>query len=90
MYSKCGCLEAAEMEGVVCPRMYVCICACMHPHLCLLSSEKREMVRFIYTRHSACFPSEKIGCERCQLYALSAVSVTLRVSQDNRLAELAH
>lgn len=57
-------------------RVYVCICACMHSHLCLLRSEKREMVRFIYTRHGACSPSEKIGCERCQLYALSAVSAS--------------
>lgn len=60
---------------------YIRICACMHPHLCLLSSEKREMVRFIYMRHSACSPSEKIGCECCQLYVLSAVSATLRVSK---------
>lgn len=42
MYSKCGCLEAAEMEGVVSLHMSVCICACMQPHLCLLSSGKKR------------------------------------------------
>lgn len=61
--------------------VHVRICACMHQHLCLLSGDKRETVGFIYMSRCACSLSEKIGCERCQLYALSAVSVTLTVGK---------
>lgn len=66
-----------ELWVCICLYVYVRVCS----HICVCSVvEKREMVKFIYMRHSACSPSEKIGCECCQLYALSAVSVTLRVS----------
>ncbi len=78
--SESGCLGAAEMERVVCLHMYPYVR--VDPHLCLLSSKKKKkMVRFIYMRHGACSPSEEIGCEGCQLYASSAVSVTADDSQ---------
>lgn len=42
---------------------------------------KKEMVGFIYVKCSVWSPSETIGCECCQLYALSAVSATKSVGK---------
>lgn len=74
-------VQSEWVFGGKCVFAYACMCARMCPHLCLLSSEERDMVRFIYVKCSGCSPSAKIGCERCQLHALSAVCVTLGVSK---------
>lgn len=66
MYHKCGSLEASGTEGVGCLRMHVYVRVCTH--ICIYSI---KMVRFIFIKPSACFPSVKMGCESCQRYVLS-------------------